>query len=481
MWGRPLALLVSHARTPEGKLAVQYMEEGGVAPHGDHHLQEEAGIRFAQAVQDKSPFKAAFNGLSYLNQKTVGRIFSQWIPHLKVAAYLNDAAVHMQQNPQLANDPVARGVALRAIAKSNENRFGEMFYGGLFWNKMTKELSIGSFLSLGWNLGFVREFGGAAYEAGARPAGRLIPALAPSAARQVARDATNKIAFASIYMATAAAIAGTMTKIFTGENPKDANDYIFPRVGGVNPDGSPRRLTTMFYSREGPMLAKHIQEKGGGIGGTLRGLGEMLWNKTMFQPIKELWQNRNYFGREVWDTNAPAYKQLEQVAQHIIGEQFMPMSITGAKRAQETGGRPIETPLALAGFGPAPAYAEKSAMQNQIGHMFREHVSPEVKPYQDEDVTHAQQVARNAILMAKQRNDPAELQAAIEMAQKSGMKPKSIASTGKVPSDVYMFGRLPTQDQTHLLGIATPEEYKRYWPKASRATKQQWNQEHPQP
>jgi hypothetical protein len=52
------------------------------------------------------------------------------------------------------------------------------------------------------------------------------------------RDATNKIKFGAIYMATAALIDGVMTKMFTGD-PKDSNDYIFPRVGG--PDGSPRR------------------------------------------------------------------------------------------------------------------------------------------------------------------------------------------------------------------------------------------------
>ena len=68
-------------------------------------------------------------------------------------------------------------------------------------------------------------------------------------------------------MATAALIGGVMTKMFTGENPKDTNDYIFPRVGDTNPDGSPRRLTTMFYLREIPMFQKHMQEHGGGIGG----------------------------------------------------------------------------------------------------------------------------------------------------------------------------------------------------------------------
>ena len=92
-------------------------------------------------------------------------------------------------------------------------------------------------------------------------------------------------------MGTAALIGGVMTKLFTGENPKDVNDYIFPLISGTNPDGSPRRLTTMFYLREIPMLMKHIQEYGGGVGGTLSGAGAMLWSKLLFEPTHELWNN----------------------------------------------------------------------------------------------------------------------------------------------------------------------------------------------
>jgi len=38
------------------------------------------------------------------------------------------------------------------------SQFGEMFYLGLFWNRTMKDIGIGSFLSLGWNLGFARGY-----------------------------------------------------------------------------------------------------------------------------------------------------------------------------------------------------------------------------------------------------------------------------------------------------------------------------------
>ena len=94
---------------------------------------------------------------------TQGAIFEKWIPNLKAAAYLNDAASFARRAPDKFNDPIQRKVALRAIAKSIDNRYGEMFYGTLFWNRTLKDAGIGSFLSMGWNLGFAREFGDARY------------------------------------------------------------------------------------------------------------------------------------------------------------------------------------------------------------------------------------------------------------------------------------------------------------------------------
>ena len=95
-------------------------------------------------------------------------IFEHWIPNLKVASYLQQAGEHLAQNPWLLQDDVQRGVALRAIGKEAENKYGEMFYGNLFWNRALKDGLIGAFLSLGWQTGFVRQFGGALANPAAR-------------------------------------------------------------------------------------------------------------------------------------------------------------------------------------------------------------------------------------------------------------------------------------------------------------------------
>jgi hypothetical protein len=125
-----------------------------------------------------------------------------------------------------------------------------MFYGTLFWNRTLKDAGIASFLSLGWNLGFAREFGGGLLS----PLAKTLNKGSPT--RQTIREAQNKTAFVLAYVSSAMILSGLMTYALTGQSPSDILDYIFPRVGGKNPDGSPRRLTTMFYTREVPMLMK---------------------------------------------------------------------------------------------------------------------------------------------------------------------------------------------------------------------------------
>lgn len=464
-----------NARTPEGKLAVKTMNEGGFSPMLSEQLRIDAGRKFSDALRDGNPLKMGYHGLRLGIQKAQSAIFEHWIPHLKAAAYLNDAAAVLRRHPELNNDPIARGVALRSIAKSVDNRFGEMFYGTLFWNRTAKDMSIGSFLSLGWNLGFVREFGGAAMESLTRPASAV---KSVSDTRQIIRDSTNKIKFAGIYLGTSALMGAAITYAFTGKGPEEAIDYIFPRAGGVNPDGSPRRFTTMSYLREGPMWAKHVQEQGGGASGAAWGTLEMVYNKLLFQPVVELVKNRSYFGAEIMDSNAPGYTQFMQALKHIGGQQLSPMSVTGAQRARETGGTKTEEYMAYLGFGPAPAYAERSAIQNRITHLYQKSVAPEARPYEEEETTHARMTARAKLLMAKQKGDPEEIAAAREAGRAAGLSLTYMNELGKISTDQRMFRRLPEKHQMAILAMADEKERERYWLYASKKTRERWNAEH---
>jgi hypothetical protein len=408
-------------------------------------------------------------------------IFEDWIPNIKQAAYLREAAALTRRDPSLLNDNTRLNLSLRAVSKQIDSRFGEKFYGTMFWNRTLKDSAIASFLSLGWNYGFIDQFGGAAMESVTRPLG-ILPPFRPNEGRKAIRAATNKFTFALAYLASAALINGLMTYFLSGDMPHGL-DYMFARVGGNNPDGTPRRWSNMFYLREIPMLLKHIQERGGNV---ISGAGEMLWNKLLFEPFHELWSNRDYYGYNIWDENAPQYQQFWQGLKHMLGDQTNPITMSGAKHAAELSGSPFPSisdaikdpkkltdaltakgvPESFLGFNPAPAYVEKTALQNRINYLYREHVAPTSRPEEEGEDTEAKMGVRSKILLARQNKDQSLMQEAFKEGRALGMTQTSLNNTGRTPSDIYLFGRLPPSDQRSILNQASPEEMQRYFPKA---------------
>jgi hypothetical protein len=460
-------------RTPFERAIVQLMIDGGFKPQMDEMLKNKAKQALQNAIQDGKWLKALPLGAFRLLQKLMmqDRIFEHWIPGVKAAAYLKEAHALLERRPDLLDDNIQRRVALRAIAKSVDNRFGEMNYSALFWNRTVKDMGIASFLSLGWNLGFVREFGGGATQPIAR---RFMPSSRP---RDTIRASTNKTAFVIAYVSSAALINGIMNYLFSGEMPK-GYDYIFPRIGGLNPDGSPRRITNMFYTREVPMLTKHIEEQGGwNPGGVLFGTGEMLWNKMMFQPFVEMAENRDYWGYEIWDTNAPLYKQAEQFAWHILKDQLTPMTSSGAQRARDIGGSWLDkgVPLSFLGFGPAPAYVERTPLENRIRYLYTQFVAPLKKPYEREAVDDVKREAKQELKLALQRGDQQAAADARKKAREAGVRSTYLTQRKlNVPSSAYLFSRLPPETQRDLLQNASPAEVQLYRKYANRKLRREF-------
>ena len=119
-------------------------------------------------------------------------------------------------------------------------------------------------------------------------------------------------------------------------------------------------------------------------------------------------------------------------------------------------------------------------MQNRIGALYREHVAPGARAYEDEANTKEKLQVRNDILMAKQKNDQQGMQNAIEKGYELGMKQPYIESILKGESgDQKMFRQLPVSDQTHLLNSGSKTQVERYLPFAKKETRQKWYTAHP--
>lgn len=454
--------------TPKQKFDIQLLQEGGMYAGMPEQFKIRAGRAFDKAMANGDVLGLAATAIPRLQEKfnpIQNVMFEHWIPSLKTHAYLSGAADLMARHPEYIHDEIARSQALTRLRMNTEERYGEMFYNNLNWNNTLKNLGIGVDLSLGWNLGFFNTVGGAAADAvrsGGIKAG-LLPGR--NAAEQNMHNAANKGAYVASYALTGGLYAAVMSWALSGDVPQGM-DFVYPRAGGQNPDGSPRRLTTMFYNREPVQLYKHAEQQDSWlVKGVVPGpgaLGEVLWNKTILQPVVAQMQNRDFFGYQVYDPNSPWYKQLYQRAKSAFGDLVQPVSMVSAEKAQQTGGGTRDKALAYAGFGPGPAYINKDAMQNRIQSKFYEGPGAATKPYENKERDQQRRDGRVERAMALQRGDQPAAQAAYQKLLKTGMTADQINKQKYGTADVYQYSRLDRSDQKAIMRDMTPAQYDKY-------------------
>ena len=127
--------------------------------------------------------------------------------------------------------------------------------------------------------------------------------------------------------------------------------------------------------------------------------------------------------------------------------------------------------IPLMGFGPAPAYASKTAIQNHIAHSYGKYVVAESKPFGMRETAMERREARDTYLLARQRGDSEAISKAAKKLSNLGVKPTSISRIQPGTQDVYMFSRIPDVEQKNILKEASKDEFKRYYPKANKKAK----------
>jgi len=137
--------------------------------------------------------------------------------------------------------------------------------------------------------------------------------------------------------------------------------------------------------------------------------------------------------------------------------------VSSAQRALDTDGTwSKDAVLAVLGFGPAPSYAERSAIQNRISFLYNEHVAPQSRTFQEGEVSHEKMRARTRLLQALHSKDPEAIKQAKAGAIKAGYSNAAVGAIGRTPSDVFLFSKLPEADQQAILRQANKDEFERY-------------------
>lgn len=455
----------------ETAAALKTLIEMGIAPEMSSAYRTNARQNFMNALTDaqasfrqRKPGSLAGDSLRtawHLPWALVSAmqkpIFEDWIPALKAASAIRDAKNLMQRNPELADNDAARHLAMRKLGKSVENRYGEMNYSSLFWKRWIKDVSVLNTLSLGWQLGFIREYGGGALDLGQW-------SMKGDKVQRIREGQLDRALFVANYTALGAGVSGLMTWAFTGSPPTELLDYISPRTGEQNADGTPQRVNTMFYSREFASLYKHMENEG-----VVSGLKELVVNKGsgLIGLMHEWATGINAWGEHIRDPDADAFTKLEQTLAYSLSD-LEPISMKAIQ--QSVSDQPLKQgTLTVLGFTPAPKYLTESKTTASIKQSFRSYVTPKETPYERAEYSREYTQLREAYQTGSDRYGEM-LDSMSDKYELSGKDQRRLIKSLNSPltAEQRMFMRLPWQEQVKILNKAEPDEVANLLPHANR-------------
>lgn len=415
--------------------------------------------------------KATGEALVQVSRAIQDPLFEDWIPGLKSYTYLSEASELLTAHPELMDDPNRLRLELRRISKAIDDRYGEMQYNTLFWPQTAKNALFASFLSVGWNLGFLRQFGGAVADVGRLatdrlPGGDRIAADVPPVGRL-----SSKAVYASLYTLSALMMGGAMTYLVTGKQPT-TKDLFYP----VMPNGE--RVTTPFFTREMSGAYYHVRNEG-----PLSGAESMVGNKLtpMASSLYDLLENRDYYGSEIWNPEAPLGTQIGQALDYLAASNLSPISVSSIV-SRGLQGDPEAAAYSLAGFNPSPKYADMTPTQSAIMRRYSELYGSETTAYSLERQQQAARAVRQAARRYTTTHAQQDLEAMVGALQQylmeAPLKVRSAEDLLKMslvaPPYASEFQRLPPESQLDILKRASPREAAGYLPFARHEVQLQY-------
>ncbi len=360
-------------------------------------------------------------------------VMEYMVPRLKLGTFQYLAGDIYSRSANLTEEQITE--QLTQAWDSVDNRLGQLPYDNLFWNQYVKDVSMLAVRSVGWNLGSIREYGGAItdiFTTKERIAlgGELI---------------SGKQAYVMGAAISYATLGAVLTYLFTGERPKELKDYFFPPTGNRNPDGSAERIGLPTYSRDvyswthDPARTAHHKVH------------------PMWGTFADMWVNEDYYGTEIRNADDPLMAQLIDSVQHV-GEAYIPFSVKNYLRMREAKEPAVQAAITSGlGITSAPAYITRSNAQK----LAMQYLADKI-PAGSRTREKAERSKRRKGLVRRFRADeevtPEELEGF------AGTERKGILAESRLTPLQASVKRLSLRESLDVFLQGTAEERKQLWP-----------------
>jgi hypothetical protein len=338
---------------PEVAPMVEAMKQAGARIDLDPHYKIDVYRNMKSAFKAWNVFKGASLALPAATERVMMPIFEYIVPMQKVGAFHRLAEFELSKLGPNASNAEVRTV-LQKSWKSIDNRFGQMVYDNLFWNKLAKDVMMASVRSVGWNWGTFNEIGGGVAD---------WMKYARDTAHGKNAELTHRMAY-TMALPMVVGVAGGLTNyLATGQKPQDITDYYAPRTGKLDEFGRPERVWLPSYIKDVFNFSKRKGEGGEQYARRVAGVvkGKM---HPILGEIGELMRNRDWRGGEIRNSEDPGMKQIIDSAK-FVAEQVIPFTFrySLSDRLKRSSGLGAHTPqyslgqgaAAFVGITPAPA------------------------------------------------------------------------------------------------------------------------------
>lgn len=438
---------------PNTKAILDALELGGARRLMSTSDYNRAIPKFRRAIWKKDFVATAKNLLPAVGEASSYLIHHKLVPAQKMAArvllmkFELDRVAHQLGKGRGDYSAIVDAMhpdALKQIAGSVvdavDNRLGQMAYDNQFWNKTARELAQVAIGAVGWQVGTVRTVtGGLRDVAHLWDPEKLVSPL--DKAGKLTGENMERFGRLSYLLSLALTMGGSAAALqyaLTGQAPTDKKDYFFPKTGRKNPDGTDERVSFPSYWMDHYKLATHPLET-----------AEHKIHPTISMFLEAL-TNKDYYGTQIHDEEAPWYKQAEQVGEYVA-KGFLPYTVTGIKEANKAGTSTGQNVGQFFGVAKAPASVSRSPMQAFV------YERNAFKRPQTTTVEQSEKyAARRDALTAMRTGQKADTSALTDR------EVKSLTKRAAIDPVVEKFKSLALTDKFRAYELASPDERKQY-------------------
>lgn len=406
---------------------------GGGRMKMDDTYQISTERAFRNNLKSGNYIGAALRALPALSKTLTKPLFEIYIPRLKVGTFLKEYANDIQADAKaLAEGKTTREKLARERWNFVEDRFGEMNFDNLFWNKTFKTSMQLTFRSVTWKMGNLRATGGAW-------GGQGYEFYNAAQAKRAPRLHIKMSWFIGMSIWTAI-ISTTIMILFAHKKPQTVKDIVYPKV-----DDQGNRVSMPTYWKDAYHL---LHDSTGYVRSSMTGLiGKAI----------DVWKNKDFYGVEIHNPNDSFFKRAEDNLIHMLPT---PFSISSALSFQKTGASLDKQLMGFFGFTKAPGYVNQNEIQQKIFDVFSTRLGGGVISQEEADFKNE----KDDIRKAYQNGDNAKANQLLEQAVKNGVIKDidSFVEKADLPGDIRAFAALPSTDQRNLISKMSLDEIQKY-------------------